>query len=173
MSAVGIDAMVLVYAGIVPSKSDANSEQIVELSVRAKVLLHQLVRDKATIIVPTVAISELLVPVPSSDVGSLLAALTNQFVCPTFDLPAAAIAADLWSRHKKLPKESQYKARHVLRADAMIVASARSAGATVFYSNDKQCRALASLIMTARGLPEKPSTLEDVFIEGDIRRGEL
>jgi hypothetical protein len=169
---VGIDAMILVYAGLVPSNDAPPNSHLVELGIRAKLLLYQLTRDHPAIILPTIAISELLVPVPPSKTGALIAALTEQFVCPTFDLPAAAIAADLWARHKKLPRESQYKNRHVLRADAMIIASVKAAGATAFYTNDKTCRTLASLVIPAHGLPDKPTNLEDIFVEGDIRRGE-
>jgi predicted nucleic acid-binding protein len=168
---VGIDSMILVYAGFVPSKSREISTDFQELQVRSKLLLHQLSRRKVTILLPTIAISELLVPVPKAQKGALAAALTDKFVCPTFDLAAASIAADLWSQHKKLPQDSQYGHRHVLRADAMIVASAHAAGATEFFSHDRRCRALADLVMTAYDLPK--SDPEDMFLEGDIRRGDL
>ena len=171
MSTVGIDAMILVYAGIVPSKNDATSPQVIELSLCSNRLLDQLSRDEATIILPTVAISELLVPVPLSESGLLIRALAEQFVCPAFDLPAAAIAANLWASHKKLPRDQQYSNRHVLKADTLIIASAKAAGATIFYSNDRKCRALAGIIMEARGLPEKPSDLEEIFAESDRRSG--
>jgi hypothetical protein len=120
---------------------------------------------------PTVAISELLVLVAKAEKGALIAALTKMFVCPPFDLAAAAMAADLWSQHKELPQDLQYGSRQVLRADAMIVASVRAAGAMEFYSHDRQCLALASLVMTAHDLPT-PHELEDQFLAGDIRRGD-
>ena len=87
------------------------------------------------------------------------------------DLEAAAIAADLWSRHKEAPKDQQYGRRQVLRADAMIVASVCAAGATEFYSHDRRCRALASLLMAARDLPTDDP--EDMFLKDDIRRGDV
>jgi hypothetical protein len=168
---VGIDAMILVYAGIVPSKA-LGASQLADLHVRAMMLLDQLARDDALVILPTVAIAELLVPVPPADSGLLIRALAEQFICPTFDLPAAAIAANLWAEHKKLPRDQQYKDRHVLKADAMIIASAKAAGATDFYSNDQNCRKLAGLVMGAHGLPTKARDLEDVFVEADIKSGE-
>ena len=42
----------------------------------------------------------------------------------------------------------------------MIVASAKAAGATEFYSHDQKCRNLAGLVMTARDLPTGDKTLE-------------
>ena len=170
--AVGIDAMILVYAGIVPSKNAATDPELAELTVRAHRLLYRLSRDDATIILPTIAISELLVPVPASDHGMLIKALAEQFVCPAFDVQAASVAANLWAAHKKLPRDQQYKDRHVLKADAMIIASARVAGASIFYSNDRACRALAGTVMRSEGLPTKPQNLEDVFVESDIRSGD-
>ncbi|HUY32610.1 MAG TPA: hypothetical protein VMV69_07485 [Pirellulales bacterium] len=167
----GIDSMVLVYAGIVPSNPATRADDFQELQVRAKILLHKLARESETTILPTIAISEILVPVPRGQKGALVAALTKMFVCAPFDLRASTIAADLWSEHKKLPQDLQYAKRHVLRADTMIVASAHAAGATVFYSHDKKCRALAGLLMKAHALPKNDP--DDMFIEGDIRRGDV
>jgi len=168
---VGIDSMILVYAGFVPLKPGKRAADFEDLCVRSKLLLHQIERRKGTVLLPTIAISELLVPVPKAQQGELIAALTKKFVCPPFDIMAAAIAADLWSRHKRLPQDQQYGSRQVLRADAMIVASACAAGATDFYSHDGNCRALASLVMTPHDLPT--SDPEDMFLEGDIRRGDV
>jgi len=161
--------MVLVYAGIVPRKSTKGRTPSSDLTVRAKVLLH-MYKDDA-IVLPTVAISEILVPVPTSQKGPLLAKLSSRFICPPFDLPAAAIAAELWSQHKKLPKDQQYKSRHILRSDAMIIASARSAGATEFYTHDRKCRSLANLVMVGKDLPKRDP--DDMFLVDDIKRGDV
>jgi hypothetical protein len=110
---------------------------------------------KGTILLPTVAISELLVPVPKAQKGALIAVLQQRFLCPPFDLQAASIAADLLAEHEKFPQEQRYDKRHIVRADAMIIASVRAAGATEFYSHDKKCRTLANLVMTARDLPAR------------------
>jgi hypothetical protein len=86
---IGIDSMVLIYAGVAP-QAKSLTEPFKALQVRAKLLLHQL----------------------------------------TIDIQAAAIAADIWERHRKLPKKQQYGKgkRHVLKADSMIVAAAKAAG---------------------------------------------
>jgi len=164
--------MILIYAGIVPSKSAGKkSAQLEELQVRSKLLLHQLARQQAPIFLPTIAVSELLVPVPATHRGALIATLTERLVCPPFDLHAAAIAAELWVQHKNLPADLRYDDRQVLKADAMIVASAKAAGATAFYTHDKKCRALARLaVMSDRDLPTHDP--DDMFILEAIRRGE-
>ncbi|OHB68289.1 MAG: hypothetical protein A2V70_20405 [Planctomycetes bacterium RBG_13_63_9] len=166
---IGIDSMVLVYAGLVPRKSNEKSEDIKELSLRAKLLLHMKRRD--TIVLPTTAMAEVLVPVPEEQRGRVVAILSNMFFVASFDKPSAVIAADLWARHKKLPPDLQYKRRHVLKSDAMIIATAKSAGASEFYTHDRNCRALASLVMTAPSLPENDP--DDMFLRGDIERGEV
>ncbi len=167
---VGIDSMILIYAEVVPAKKAARSSDWDDLRVRSKLLLHIAARKEGMILLPTVAISELLIPVPNAQRGALIAALQKLFVCPAFDLPAASIAADLWSQHRKLPQDQQYDRRQVLRSDSMSIASAKAAGATDFYSHDKKCRNLAALVMTARDLPTDDP--DDMFIKGDIARGE-
>jgi hypothetical protein len=167
---VGIDSMILIYADVVPQKQAARSSDWDDLRVRSKLLLHIVARKKGIILLPTVAISELLIPVPSAQKGALIATLQKLFVCPAFDLPAASTVADLWSQHRKLPQNQQYDRRQLLRSDCMIIASAKAAGATEFYSHDKKCRALASLVLTAHDLPTNDR--DDMFIKGDIERGD-
>jgi len=70
-----------------------------------------------------------------------------------------------------LSKDLQYNQRHVLKADAMIVAAAKSAGATEFYSHDKKCRALAKRVMKSFDLPTRDPN--DMFLADDIRRGDV
>lgn len=163
----GIDSMVLIYAGVVPTKKGTKINP--DLQTHAKILLHKLRND--TIVLPTIAVSELLVPVPPAQQGLLIASLSKRFFCPNFDMPAASIASQLWASHKKIDTQLQYKSRHVLRSDAMIIASAKSAGATDFYSHDKKCRALAKCVMKAFDLPTSDPT--DMFLKGDIERGEV
>ncbi len=166
---IGIDSMILVYAGLVPRKGGQRSKSLEELTVRAKLLLHMQRQD--IIVLSTIALSEVLVPVPADQKGLLIAKLSGRFLCPSFGLSAAAIAAELWAEHKKLPRDAQYKNRHVLRSDAMIVATAKSAGATDFFSCDRKCRTLANIVMTAHDLPTHDPN--DLFALDDIRSGEL
>jgi len=53
----------------------------------------------------------------------------------------------------------------------MIVASAKSAGATEFFTHDRKCRALAALVMKAHDLPTRDPN--DMFLLGDIERGDV
>jgi hypothetical protein len=165
---IGIDSMVLIYAEIVPSKDTERCADFDDLRIRSRLLLHIAARKRNTILLPTVAISELLVPVPKNQQGALISLLQRKFVCPPFDLPAASMAADLLAQHKNLPQDQRYNERHVLRADAMIVASVRAAGATQFFSHDRKCRTLAGLIITASDLPTDDP--EDMFWRETLAR---
>lgn len=166
-----IDSNVLIYAGLVPSNdATARSDAVRELQIRSRLLILSLAKKKTTVFLPTIALAEVLVPVPAQQIGPLIAMLSERFVLPTFDIRAAAIAADLWAQHRRLPRNLQYPDRHVLRADTMIVASAKSAGAIEFYTTDDKCRALARLVMQAKELPAQSE--EDMFLRGDIERGD-
>lgn len=83
---------------------------------------------------------------------------------------AAALAADLFAQY--LQGHHRYSDRVVLKADVMILASAKAAGATEFYSNDDDCRKLAVLAgMRGRELPTD-NTMENKWYLGELRSGE-
>ena len=66
-----------------------------------------------------------------------------------------------------------YSSRDILKADALIVASARAANVSCFYSHDENCRALAELTgMKAEDLPVA-RTLEDQYLLTDIKAGKI
>ncbi len=170
----GIDTQILIFAGIAPRKAASNRADITDLRARAKLLIYKAADREDTIILPTVAISELLVPVVPARRGALARELEKVFQCPPFDIPAATIAADLWAEFKKVRQaQDSTGQRNVLRADAMIVASARAANATHFYSHDTQCRTLAELAgMIALDLPVA-TELGDQYLLADILDGTL
>lgn len=173
---VGIDAMVVIYAELVPAKdrdpppSEEELARLADLKIRAKMLLYTLNREKATIVLPVVAITELLVPVPKAQKGEVLAELDRLFWCRPHDPQSSAISSDLWARYKQLPQDMQYSDRNVLKSDAYIVGCAVAAGATKFYSHDKNCRTMAGLVIDASDLPTRPPD-GDMFLMNDIRDG--
>lgn len=168
---VGIDSNIVVYAGLVARKA-ANGETTrqQQLVKRAKILLHELRHD--TVILPMIAVSELLVPAPMSTHGLIIAELKKVFACPDFSVAAASIAADLWARHAKSSIKSKSQDRVALRADVKIIATAKATGAKLFYTNDDDCRALADLIMEGRGLPKGSNELfiNEILADGNEDR---
>jgi len=83
--------------------------------------------------------------VPKNQKAALIVDLQKSFLCWPLDIRAASIASDLWAEFKKQPRVQSPKGRDVLKADALIVASARAANAECFYSHDEGCRNLAEL----------------------------
>ncbi len=167
---IGIDSMILIYADIVPSKPGPKCANFADLRARAKLLFYR-ATDKDKFVLPTVVMSELLVPVPKSQRGPLILALQRRFICPPLDIRAASIAAEFGAEYKKRPQDQSYTSRDVVRADALIVASAFAGSASHFCSHDAQCRTLAKLAgMEALDLPTA-ETMEDQFLLNDIRTG--
>jgi predicted nucleic acid-binding protein len=146
-------------------RGGGNAEQR-DMERRARVLLNQLDEDKASVIIPSVAVAELLVPIDEADHATFLSELQRRFICPPFDLRAASIAAQLWRSHRQLPKSDQVK-RTTLKADVLIVATARAAGAARFYSHDKKTRRLAALV-GIEGF-DLPTHDENMFREQEAR----
>ena len=148
---IGLDSMIVVYAGFAPTKTAATTE---EAQKRKELALRAAFFSTSTkgmfSFCPQLLYRKFLCRSGASQRGGVTSALSERFNCPIFDLQAASIAADLWVRHKNLPPDQRYQSRQLLRANAMIVASAKAAGATCFYSHDKNCRTLAALVMTAR-----------------------
>jgi predicted nucleic acid-binding protein len=138
-----------------------------DLRIRAKILLEILESDAQMVLLPTVALSEILIRVPEAKHQEFLATAQKMFYCPSFDLPASAVAAKLWLANRNLPPEDQLK-RATLKADVQIIATAAVHGATRFYSNDKKARKLAEIAnMEAFDLPMRHP---DMHVDAEIRR---
>ena len=80
---------------------------------------------------------------------------SQHFEMPPFDLKSAALAAKLWLAHRGLPEHERIE-RSVLKADVLIVATAKAFGATRYYSNDAGSRRLAEQAgLVACDIPER------------------
>ena len=164
MAYIGLDTQILIWGGIRNEPKDKMEQP--EFTERSKWLLAQLERDGNEIVIPTIVAAELAVPLSSKKRGEFLAALSENFFVKPFDLYAAAIAADLFSKTMDLPK-SRVAARRVLTADIKIIATVKAASASVFYTHDKRCRTVAKLILEARDLPTHAEELFDSIPQKD------
>jgi hypothetical protein len=167
-SLVALDTQILIWGGLrrcVPgvslqSQADADKER------RARILFHELDDIKATIIIPAVAVAELLCPIDLQHHNNFLAEVTRRFECPSFDIRAASLAARLWQQNRSLSKDEQIT-RSILKADMQIIAIAKLRGVVHFFSDDAKCRKLASVAgMTSHSLPSHALNL---FTESEIR----
>jgi predicted nucleic acid-binding protein len=160
---VGIDTMILIWAMPQPQeKGTAPKPYVVEMQRRAKLLLRELAAAEDDIVAPTITASEWLCGIKPTKHGSFLAALQESFILAPFDLPAVALAARLFQEVRQLPKSEQSE-RPRLKADVMIVATAKVAGARRFYSHDEGIRKYAK--MAGMEPKDLPVTGSDLFAE--------
>ncbi len=150
---VAIDSQILVW-GI---RKEGTEEQ----KKRANWLFQSLEEEDSQIVVPAVALSEYLTRVDSDNHKNVIASLTVRFIISPFDVKCAALAARLFADGRGLIKKGTKGSRAVLRADAMIIASAASHGARHFYSGDAACRKLAGRVpgLIVDDLPKIPPNL--------------
>jgi len=176
---IGIDTMVLIYAEVVPPKPGPRCEDYDELRARSKLLLLR-ISNQDMIVLPTVAIAELLVPLTPTQKGPMILEFQERFLCYPLDIRAADLASGLWAQYKQgsqVPHEQaadQAQATSTaIKRDALIVACARAANAERFYSHDGECRKLAELAgMEALDLPTG-DTLEAKYLLRDIQAGDV
>jgi predicted nucleic acid-binding protein len=162
-----------------PEKKKKQAPQDVpEMRRRAKLALRILEDAGADLYIPSIVVSELLAGIDSPKHARVLAEFDSRFFCPSFDTKACALAARLWQYERGLPGVSAGLPRHeqtdrrVLKSDILIVATAKVAGVTVFYSHEEKCRRLAAEAgMEARDLPTTSGNfVTDQEVEEEERR---
>ena len=171
---VGLDTMILIW-GFCGNPSPRDIEHQREMKRRARILLVDLSKRQDTIVVSAITVAELLVKIPKQDHGKFIATLQDYFYCPSYELPTCSHAADINSRYLDSIRQSGGAAVHggrdLIKADTLIVASALSAGAEVFYSHDDRCRKIATMAgIVAKDLP---SHSENLYEEAKIQAGEI
>jgi predicted nucleic acid-binding protein len=162
-----LDTMVLIWAIQHPTHRKKQPDPaVVELRRRAKILLDILSEEGAQIIIPSVVVGELLAGIEEAHHVEFLSTLQNRFFCPPYDVKASAMAARMWIHHQGMPKEDRLE-RRVLKADVMVIATAKVAGALRFYSHDAKARRLAK----AFGLNalDLPTHHPDMHVEAELR----
>jgi predicted nucleic acid-binding protein len=161
----GLDSVTLIYAfkEFLPGVSYPEYDRV--MASRAKILMQNLEIESATIVVPAIVVTEYLVGIEPEHHEATMSVFREAFEIPPFDLKAVSIAAKLWRAHRTLPVEEQL-GRIVLKADVLIVATAKAFGVTHYYSNDKGSRRLAEQAgLIAQDLPERSPYLIPDAIE--------
>jgi len=148
---VAIDTQILIW-GVRGQGEEWQREQ-------AQWLFEELDENNAQVVVPSIVVAEYLTHVADTHRGSVLAALSDRFIIAPFDAECVVEAARLYELGDTMRPRGKEGSRHVLRADANIIATARCKQAAILYTADEKCRKLASKVMNARGLPDQPPTL--------------
>jgi predicted nucleic acid-binding protein len=165
---VAIDAMVLIWGlKSAQHKGKKPSAHDVEMRRRTRILFEELAEDKETVVVSAVVAAEVMAGIDPADHPNFVAELQGRFFLPPFNLQAASVAATLWRATRVLPKDEQPD-RKTLKADVMIVAAAKVAGATKLFSHDGNLKKLAARAgITASDLP---MTARNLFVESESRK---
>lgn len=142
---VAIDTQTLIFA--------VSREGTPEQLQRAEWLFEELEAENAQVLVPTIVVAEYLVPVEKRYHAATIEAIHRRFLVKPFDVECASLAAELFNIGKPLRKSNVHMGREVLRADTLIIATARVHKAKVLYSDDDTCRKLANHVIEARPLP--------------------
>lgn len=133
-----------------------------EQNKKAKWLFARLDEDGAQVIVPAVALSEYLTPIPFDLHKRTIASISGEFLVAPFDIRCASLAAHLFNAGRHVRPMGLPDARKSLRADCLIVATAAMHGARVIYSDDSNLRSLAKHSMPmieGQPLPDIPPNL--------------
>lgn len=165
-----IDAMILIWGFHKPHykpKAKPRNQDVGEMRRRSRLFLRTLEEEEETVMVPAIAVSEVLLGIPPKDHGDFIATLQESFFLPPYDLRAASLAARLWQETRELPKSEQ-PVRSTLRSDVMIVATAKVAKAKAIYSHDENLRKLA--VRAGMEAYDLPTHSPNMFINEEIRR---
>jgi predicted nucleic acid-binding protein len=126
----------------------------------AKNLFALLNKEEAQIIIPSVVVVEFIIPFKNQKKREeVIAQMRQRFIIAPFDARGAALAAELWWHGRNKRQMRKHGARVCLKADALIIATAKAHGAHVFYTDDDDCFTMASKVMEAKRLPDIPPDL--------------
>ena len=121
-----LDTMILIWG--LQKRADPNSQHLIERTQR---YLKHLDEENESIMIPSPVITEYLQGFDSPGRARQLANLQNLFFIPSFDLPSAALAAELLDKAGiKNVRQSSTENRQALKVDVQIAAIAIVHGAT-------------------------------------------
>jgi hypothetical protein len=125
-------------------------------------LLQQFTTHKTQVIVSSVALSEYLTAFPPAQHASVKETLAKGFLFRSFSDECAPLAATLFQVGSQMRVKGEPGGRAILRADSLIIATARIHGAGCIYSNDANFLALANTIASGFGR-DVPQPRPDLF----------
>lgn len=129
-----------------------NRSQQPELVMRARRLFSELSSKNATILLPALVVAEFVSGLSNQKYQQVIEVLAERsFRIIPFDYDAIGHFHQI---NATLPLVgATAKERRPMKLDRLIVASAVSARADIFYSNDEDCLKMAQTFMTAEDLP--------------------
>jgi predicted nucleic acid-binding protein len=158
MKVVCFDTNVAIWA--IHEQATPGQEYMIERTQR---FIQQLDANKDKIMIPSVVLSEFLLPIPAEHHALTLNLMQRSFIIAPFDLQASAVFAKIWQiKHAAATIQElrqQGFTRTQLKADCMIVATAIAKGAGCIYSHDKDVRKFSEGQIDCYDIPDIPGQL--------------
>ncbi len=158
---VSFDTMVLIWlAKQGTRKGQKTPDRVLEMHKRAHYMGEWIEENGHNVILSNIVISEFLRPLDEEKRNTVVATLCEKYNVLPFDNAAAKIAADLYYSAKNVGTSGENDRRVCMKADIMILATAKVHQVKRFYSNDSQTRKFAEIAgMEALDLPMSGSNL--------------
>jgi predicted nucleic acid-binding protein len=152
MEIVGFDTHILIWG--VQKTSRQEQQEMIPKTVR---FLKQLDAQQIKVIIPSVVLSEFLMPIPTSEMNAYLQKIEEKFLLIPYDAIAAIEFAKIWQSKQDdntiqtLINKSFSK--HHLKVDGMIVATAVTRRASCIYSHDPGLKKFAAGYIEVKEIP--------------------
>jgi predicted nucleic acid-binding protein len=151
-----LDNHILIWG--VEQKARDNQKEMIP---RAKYLIDSLSKNDIQAIVPTVVLSEFLMPIPTQEVAKYINVIQRHLMIVPYDAIAALQFAKVWqAKYPKLAEElrdSEGIRKNHLKIDCMIVATAITRKADCIYSYDRGLQKFAEGYIEVREIPDSSS----------------
>jgi len=154
VSLVCLDTHILIWG--IKGECKPGEERMI---AQAKKFLQWLDDEKKNIIIPSIVISELLLPVPVEEHNKLLNLIQKKFIVSSFDSLAAQAFAKIWQSKKndgsveRLKTDYKLTKTH-LKIDCQIVAIAYTNQVDCIYSHDEDMQKFAQGFVDVKPMQE-------------------
>lgn len=156
MSLICLDSHILIWG--IKGECKPGEERMI---AQAKKFLQWLDEEKKNIIIPSIVISELLLPVPVDEHSKLLNLIQKKFIVSSFDSLAAQAFVRIWQEKKKDGSVERLKrdyklTRSHLKVDCLIVAIAFANKVDCIYSHDEDMQKFAEGFVSVKPMQTFP-----------------
>ena len=155
MELVGFDTHILIW-GVQKTSRQAQQEMI---SKTMRFFKH-LDDKEIKVIIPSVVLSEFLMPIPVTDMGKYLHEIEEKFMVVPYDAMTAIEFAKIWQSKQDDNTIQALRhdgfSKHHLKVDGMIVATALTQKASCIYSHDPGLKKFASGYIEVKEIPCVP-----------------
>lgn len=166
-----LDTNVLIWG--IKGECSPGQEEMID---KAKVYIQWIDANGVKVIIPSVVVSELLVPVPGEAHGEIIEALSENFMMADFDMAAASKCALVWKANKDRKTidnmiAAKTASRQEIKFDCQIIGIAVSQKSTAIISHDGNLAKLAEGIIPVHEIPTIPTQLALSLPEPERQNG--